>query len=83
MFRLFQSLFGRVQTRRRSVRPTRRECYLTLETLEDRYVPATLMVTSGLDNGAAGTLRYEVAQAHSGDIIDILPVTLPCSRAAP
>ena len=40
MFRLFQSLFGRVQTRRRSVRPTRRECHLTLETLEDRCVPA-------------------------------------------
>ncbi len=36
-----------------------------LETFEDRLVPSTLNVTSTLDNGAAGTLRYEVNQANA------------------
>ncbi len=40
-----------------------------LVTLEDRWAPATLQVTSPLDDGSAGTLRYAVVHAHNGDTI--------------
>jgi hypothetical protein len=39
-----------------------------LEALEDRWLPSTLTVTSIKDSGA-GSLRAEVAAAHSGDTI--------------
>src|SRR5262249_789991 len=39
-----------------------------LEALEDRCVPSTLMVTNNLDSGP-GSLRAEIADAHSGDTI--------------
>lgn len=39
-----------------------------LDALEDRCVPSTLKVTNILDSGA-GSLRYEIAQAQSGDTI--------------
>ena len=39
-----------------------------LERLEDRCTPSTLSVTSAADGGA-GSLRYEIAVAHSGDTI--------------
>ncbi|HKB39734.1 MAG TPA: hypothetical protein VKD72_25080, partial [Gemmataceae bacterium] len=42
---------------------------LTVEVLEDRYVPSTLTVTSALDDGSAGTLRAQVAAAAAGDVI--------------
>jgi fibronectin-binding autotransporter adhesin len=42
---------------------------LKLEHLEDRRVLSTLTVVSNLDNGSAGTLRAEIAQASSGDTI--------------
>jgi predicted outer membrane repeat protein len=46
-----------------------------LEALEDRCVPATLFVSSSLDNvNQAGTLRYAVAHAQNGDVIAILPL---------
>jgi hypothetical protein len=40
-----------------------------LELLDDRIVPSTLTVTSSFDNGAVGTLRYEIGKAHNGDTI--------------
>jgi predicted outer membrane repeat protein len=43
-----------------------------LETLEDRCVPSTWIVTNNADNGVAHTLRWAIAQAQSGDTIDIL-----------
>jgi hypothetical protein len=44
-----------------------------LETLEDRTVPSTLMVTSAADDGSAGTLRAVIAGANSGDTINFAP----------
>jgi hypothetical protein len=44
-----------------------------LERLEDRCVPSTLYVTSPLDNGGQGTLRYEIAHAANGDTIEMSP----------
>jgi predicted outer membrane repeat protein len=46
-----------------------------LEGLEDRCVPATLYVSSSADDvNQMGTLRWAVANAQSGDTIDILPL---------
>src|SRR4051794_6163413 len=42
---------------------------LRLLALEDRCVPSTVQVTSPLDDGTAGTLRYALATAHNGDKI--------------
>ncbi|HLW66075.1 MAG TPA: hypothetical protein VKS79_12260, partial [Gemmataceae bacterium] len=39
-----------------------------LEALDDRLVPSTLKVTTYFDGGP-GSLRYEIAQARSGDTI--------------
>ncbi len=45
-----------------------------LEVLEDRCMPSTLTVTNpGDDVNVAGTLRYDVAHAQSGDTILITP----------
>jgi hypothetical protein len=44
-----------------------------LECLEDRCVPSTFYVTSPLDNGARGTLRYDIAHAANGDTIEMSP----------
>src|SRR5262249_48283855 len=43
----------------------------TLEALENRVVPSTLMVTNNLDTGVKGdgSLRGEIAAAQSGDTI--------------
>jgi hypothetical protein len=46
----------------------RPSCRPTLEALEDRWLPSTLNVTNFLDGGK-GSLRYEIAAAHSGDTI--------------
>src|SRR5215471_3298642 len=43
-----------------------------LEALEDRWLPSTLTVLNNLDNGA-GSLRYEIGKAHSGDTIVFAP----------
>ena len=49
-----------------------RRVFLALEALEDRYVPTTLAVTTAADNvNLAGSLRYELAQANNGDVIEI------------
>ncbi len=53
----------------------RPSCRPRLEALEDRCVPATLNVTSNLDNNTPGTLRWAVGQANASstpDTIDIL-----------
>src|SRR5262249_24201973 len=42
---------------------------LTVDVLEDRYVPSPLTVASALDDGSAGTLRAQVAAAAAGDVI--------------
>jgi hypothetical protein len=41
--------------------------------LEDRRLPSTLYVTSPLDDGSKGTLRYDIAHAQSGDTIVMSP----------
>ena len=50
-------------------RPTFRP---TLEAMEDRWVPSTLTVLNNLDSGA-GSLRADIAAAHSGDTIVFAP----------
>src|SRR5262245_4138956 len=40
-----------------------------LEALEDRCLPSTLTVMNNLDDGSAGSLRYEIGHAQSGDTI--------------
>jgi hypothetical protein len=44
-----------------------------LEALEDRCLPYTLYVSSPLDDGSRGTLRYDIAHAQSGDTIEMSP----------
>ena len=41
---------------------------LAVEQLEGRWVPSTLTVTNNLDGGA-GSLRADIAAAHSGDTV--------------
>ena len=45
-----------------------------LEVLEDRCVPSTLNVTSNLDNGAVGTLRWAVAVADASAAPDTIQI---------
>jgi predicted outer membrane repeat protein len=45
-------------------RPIRRSTVLKLDALEAREVPANFNVTSFLDNGAAGTLRWAINQSN-------------------
>jgi predicted outer membrane repeat protein len=53
-----------------------------LEALEDRCVPSTLNVTSNLDNGASGTLRWAVGVADASttpntiDLLTTQPIVL-------
>src|SRR5262249_32622982 len=49
-------------------RPAARRFRPRLEVLEGREVPSTLKVTS-LGDSEKGSLRYEIAQAHSNDTI--------------
>jgi hypothetical protein len=45
-----------------------------MEALEDRSLPSTLWVTSSLDDAhVAGTLRYDIAHAASGDTVEMSP----------
>lgn len=54
-------------------RPRRRVTPLRLEGLEDRSVPATLLVNSIGDDGSANTLRRAVEQANAADVIAFDP----------
>src|SRR5438309_5364429 len=75
---MFVRRFSRLTKISRQHRPhgiDRAKCYprrLFLEILEDRTLPSTLTVTNNLDSGP-GSLRYEIAQAASGDIINFDP----------
>jgi hypothetical protein len=63
MSRFLQTLYSGKKAPSRS-RPT--PSYRpTLEALEDRLVPSTLTVTNPADNGAMGSLRYEVNLANA------------------
>jgi hypothetical protein len=64
-------LCGSHHPRRPALEPHRKQ--LLLEPLEDRCVPSTLYVTSPLDDGSKGTLRYDIAHAQSGDTIAMSP----------
>jgi predicted outer membrane repeat protein len=73
-------LFPRVQRGSRSGQTgrlpagSRRAFRPLLETLEGRCVPSVLQVTSTADDvNQPGTLRFEVAHAHSGDTILLTP----------
>ncbi len=60
--------FSRSPRRGPQHRPAAARFRPRLEVLEDRCVPSTLKVTSLADSGK-GSLRYEIAQAQSGDTI--------------
>lgn len=69
----FSWLRNRTSTRSRKwdgfqIRPTSLRFRPQLETLEDRCVPSTLTVHNLADSGT-GSLRYDIAQAQSGDTI--------------
>jgi hypothetical protein len=53
----------------RTVRTAPARCRPSLEALETRYVPSTLVVTETTDTGMAAELRGEIAAAASGDTI--------------
>src|SRR5262249_31888593 len=53
---------------RRKLPTVQRRFRPTLEALEDRWVPSTLIVNSTADSGP-GSLRAEIAAAHRGDSI--------------
>src|SRR5258707_4658165 len=62
-----------LRNRKRQTSPRKRPIFRpTLEALEDRWVPSTLTVRNNLDSGA-GSLRAEIAAAHSGDTIVFAP----------
>jgi parallel beta-helix repeat protein len=58
-----RSLFARPATR--TIRKAPRRTRLSLEALEDRWLPSTFTVLNTLDDGSAGSLRWAVAQANA------------------
>jgi hypothetical protein len=76
MFSALSRLWQRPFRGGRASRPPRRPrggFRPRLEALEDRYVLSPLTVTSSADDvNQVGTLRYAVAHAQDGDVIDIL-----------
>src|SRR5262245_10825090 len=66
-FSLFSRALRRVSKKRRS--PSRRP---EVEILEDRCLPATLLVTTNMGTGA-GSLPSAIAQAAAGDVITFDP----------
>src|SRR4051794_11617750 len=63
-------LVWRAWARRRGSRVPKGRLAPRLEALEDRTVLSTLTVTNNQDNGAVGSLRYEISNASSGDTIN-------------
>jgi hypothetical protein len=59
-------------TSRRKTAAARSTFRPTLEALEDRWCPSTLTVVNNHDSGA-GSLRADIAAAHSGDTIAFAP----------
>src|SRR5579859_1020962 len=58
-----------LRNRKRPEFPSKRPTFRpTLEAMEDRWMPSTLTVRNNLDSGA-GSLRADIAAAHSGDTI--------------
>lgn len=55
--------------RRARTATKRRPSLLRVEALEDRTVPATMLVTSAADDGSEGTLRFELFFAQDGDTV--------------
>src|ERR1700682_4509237 len=74
--RILERVFGRGNQRRRhhKGKPSRRPASrrLSFDALEDRCMPAALTVTSPLDDGSAGTLRYCINQANADPARDII-----------
>jgi hypothetical protein len=67
--------FGKAKNQPVRLRPRVR---LSLETLEERAVPATFTVTSTADDGSSGTLRYAISQANaSSDATNTINFNLP------
>ncbi len=62
------------RSRSRRLRPAHRSFRPRMEVLEDRCVPSTLNVTSNLDNGAVGTLRWAVAVADASAAPDTIVI---------
>jgi hypothetical protein len=83
---MFFSSWLRTRTRpgaseaRRTSKPARRQATFRprLEVLEGRDMPSTLTVTNNLDTGVRGdgSLRGEIAAAHSGDTIVFDPTKM-------
>jgi hypothetical protein len=69
---LHKWISGRPHTRRTPARKPTRRFRPQLEALEDRWLPSTLTVTSPKDQGP-GTLRAEIAAAHTNDVIVFSP----------
>lgn len=72
MVRSLRDLF---MSRVRSKRSRRPGC----ESLEDRRLLAAFLVTSTLDNGSAGTLRYAIEQADAASGTSVIDFRLPGS----
>ena len=68
---LLSCLSGRRSDRRRTrvTTPRRPHHWLRLDTLEDRTVLSTWIVTSAADDGSAGTLRTVLAGVQNGDTV--------------
>jgi hypothetical protein len=77
IMRAFSWLRDRTEVGRRSVERVRAKAKLAsrlgLQVLEDRSVPAVVPVTSVLDDGSPGTLRWAVSRAGDGDTIQFTP----------
>jgi len=69
---LFSWLRNRSATSARQQRVTAARFRPQLEALEDRWLPSTLTVISAADSGP-GSLRADIAAAHSGDTIVFAP----------
>src|SRR5262245_13588788 len=73
MFRTaWQRLMKRARAPRRPVR-------LRLEPLEDRITPTTFTVTSTLDDGSVGSLRWAISQNDGGGVGNTINFHIPAA----